>query len=457
VSLDDAKSGLLLDLCEGGLAVASLVPRNLDDVVSLAFDLPEGVGHIEAKAKIAWTRNSGHLTGVRFMDLDEVSQQQLSEWISAGTNLKLASCEDAEEPVFVTRSTYAQVDAIRREVRQESEPDPMVAPMAAPMSASTAAVAETTGSLFPEAVEAIETPVEEEIETESHPREGVISEGTNRAEWVEHVANMDNSPAATRSGGGEPTIQQLPPDADMVGWASDAVGWVTEIAERRSDLPEEIPVEEMLIPGPEQTNRTRIGKSRHTIELVLAVVLLTWALVFLGYQMGTTGSSRTTHDVTVAKATGPATASKGDLGDVAGAGGSSGLSAEAFPEAGIGRVAAPEGGTQSRIADPVAKPAPTIRTPREPAAPSASAPVPTTSMNSGVVLQVGAMRVENNATALVQDLKKKKFPAFVYQHGKDNLYRVGVGPYGDKDSSSRVKSELEKNGYKTITSKWIRE
>jgi cell division septation protein DedD len=466
VSLDDAKSGLLLDLCEGGLAVASLVPRNLDDVVSLAFDLPEGVGHIEAKAKIAWTRDSGHLTGVRFMDLDEVSQQQLSEWISAGTNLKLASCEDAEEPVFVTRSTYAQVDTIRREVRQESEPEPMVAPM----SASTAAVAETTGSLFPEPVEAIETPVEEEIETESHPQEVVISEGTNRAEWIEHVANMENSPAATRSGGGDPRIQQLPPDADTVGWASDAVGWVTEIVEQRSSLPEEIPVEEMLIPGLEQTNRARIGKSRHTIELVLAVVLLTWALVFLGYQMGTTGPSRTTHDVTVAKATGPATASKGDLGksDVAsGAGGSSGMYAEAFPEAGIGRVAAPsvsavrsggapEVGMQSRIADPVAKPAPTIRTPRELTAPSASAQVPT-SMNSGVILQVGAMRVENNATALVQDLQKKKFPAFVYQHGKDNLYRVGVGPYGDKDSSSRMKSELEKNGYKTITSKWIRE
>ncbi|MGA2431272.1 MAG: PilZ domain-containing protein, partial [Candidatus Acidiferrum sp.] len=50
ISLDDSKSGLLLDLCAGGLAVASLVPRNLDDVVSLAFDLPEGVGHIEAKA-----------------------------------------------------------------------------------------------------------------------------------------------------------------------------------------------------------------------------------------------------------------------------------------------------------------------------------------------------------------------------------------------------------------------
>src|SRR6202035_2479105 len=55
VSMDDSKSGLLLDLCPGGLAMASLVPRNLDEVVSLAFDLPENVGHIEAKAAIAWT------------------------------------------------------------------------------------------------------------------------------------------------------------------------------------------------------------------------------------------------------------------------------------------------------------------------------------------------------------------------------------------------------------------
>ncbi len=123
VSMDDAKSGLLLDLCEGGLAVASLVPRNLNDVVSVVFDLPEGVGHIEAKAQVAWTRDSGHLTGVRFMDLDEVSQQQLCEWIAAGTNLRPAGSEDLDEPVIVTRSTYAQVDAIRRVVRPDMLPE----------------------------------------------------------------------------------------------------------------------------------------------------------------------------------------------------------------------------------------------------------------------------------------------------------------------------------------------
>jgi cell division septation protein DedD len=78
-------------------------------------------------------------------------------------------------------------------------------------------------------------------------------------------------------------------------------------------------------------------------------------------------------------------------------------------------------------------------------------------MSSGLVLQVGAMKMEGNATALMQDLKKKKFSAFVYRHGNDSLYRVAVGPFGDRDSSARVKSELEKNGFKSITAKWAKD
>src|SRR5580693_3389008 len=122
VSMDDSKSGLLLDLCPGGLAMASLVPRNLDEVVSLAFDLPENVGHIEAKAAIAWTRDSGHLTGVRFVELDDASQQQLSEWISTSTNLRLAPIHEAVEPEVVARSTYAQVDPFPKKRGTKAQP-----------------------------------------------------------------------------------------------------------------------------------------------------------------------------------------------------------------------------------------------------------------------------------------------------------------------------------------------
>ena len=536
VSMDDAKSGLLLDLCEGGLAVASLVPRNLDDVFSLAFDLPEGVGHIEAKAQVAWTRDSGHLTGVRFMDLDEVSQQQLSEWIAAGTNLRPAGSEELDEPVIVTRSTYAQVDAIRREIRPDMRME--IAPQvemraaesaieepitAAEMTMETAVepnptdaadfaeksvpAMEMTGTLFPEPkaeepmlaanmteakIEEPAEPVEtlemaepegsyvvEEMKT-TEPRvelEPAIPGSTSRADWVEHVAQMEDAPAGARFDG---NVQTLPADAETVGWASDAVGWVTEIAEKRVTAPEEaefdgvFPVEAAM-----GARAARQAKSRHTIELVLAVVLLTWALVFLGYQMGSTGVNRTAHDVSLPKAgvSGAATsgASKGDPSKAGPTANASFASAEAFPEmnpAGPmsnGRNSLSASNSASletpapapsrsvvatpRAAAPAPAPREAVHTPAGTAVLAGAVPA----MNSGVVLQVGAMKMEGNATALMQDLKKKKFSAFVYRHGNDNLYRVGVGPFGDRDSSAKVKSELEKNGYPAITAKWVKD
>jgi cell division septation protein DedD len=607
VSMDEAKGGLLLDLCEGGLAVASLVPRNLDDVVSVTFDLPEGVGHIEAKARVAWTRDSGHLTGVRFMDLDDVSHQQLSEWIAAGTNLRPAGSDDLDEPVIVTRSTYAQVDAIRREVRPETriamwpemqvdaepkvEARPAVGAVAganggqelvAPeLSMETvaelerieaaekaSAALETTGTLFPESsadeeealhverfvgdetdeIEAageVEEPEVEEPEVEDPtavgfvaaveapeeaveiPEMGMVAEpamtaepaaametlerqevdaapevaeaestsagSTNRAEWVEHVAQFEETPMEVRLDAGS---QTLPPDAETVGWASDAVGWVQEIAEKRVTAPEEAEFDGVFVPEEAMATRaSRPGKSRHTIELVLAVVLLTWALVFLGYQMGSTGANQATRDLSTAKVVGgggaaAAGANRGEAGGKAGAAAvGPTTSAEAFPEMSpvppitrTGKVSIPDlktntaaletppGAASSRSGAAVAAvktPAPAVAVASAPRATAKVTPASsgetqvlagaTPTMNSGVVLQVGAMKMEGNATALMQDLKKKKFTAFVYRHGNDNLYRVGVGPFGDKDASAKVKSELQKNGYSTITAKWAKD
>jgi cell division septation protein DedD len=324
VSLDDSKSGLLLDLCEGGLAVASLVPRSLDEVVSLAFDLPESVGRIEAKAKIAWTRDSGHLTGVHFVDLDDASHQQLSEWISTGTNLRLAPMQEAVEPVIVTRSTYAQVDAIPEDRRNRGAVD------------------------FRESVREAEPVMEPEPE---------------RAE-------------------SEPSL---------------TVG------------------------------RERASKSRYSVELFLAIVVLSCALIFLGYQMGTTGASRQSREVTSAPKM---------------------LEASSKPEV---ASAAP-------LPEPAATPAPapartTARTP----GPMRTAAPTGPSMDSGVVLQVGAMKVEDNAAAMAQELRKKKFPAVVFRHGNDKLYRVAVGPYGDADSTAKVKEQLEREGFKPLLQRWAKE
>jgi hypothetical protein len=81
VGLSESSGGLLFDLCEAGLAVDGLALESQDEVISVAFDLPEGAGRIEGRAKIAWTSNSGHRIGVRFVDLAETSRRQLREWI----------------------------------------------------------------------------------------------------------------------------------------------------------------------------------------------------------------------------------------------------------------------------------------------------------------------------------------------------------------------------------------
>jgi cell division septation protein DedD len=70
---------------------------------------------------------------------------------------------------------------------------------------------------------------------------------------------------------------------------------------------------------------------------------------------------------------------------------------------------------------------------------------------------VGAMKLEDNAAAMAQELRKKRFPAVVFRHGSDRLYRVAVGPYSDADSTAKVKGQLEKEGFKPLLQRWAKE
>jgi len=121
VCLGESKGGFLFDLCEGGLAVDGFAPESRNEVISLAFDLPEDNGHIQARAEIAWTSDSGHRTGLRFVDLADTSQQRLREWVSAtGVTARLAATEkEPAQPVFVTHATDALVSPFSQEKSDE--------------------------------------------------------------------------------------------------------------------------------------------------------------------------------------------------------------------------------------------------------------------------------------------------------------------------------------------------
>jgi SPOR domain/PilZ domain len=311
VHLDESKRGLVLDVCEGGLAVASLVPKSLDEVISLAFDLPEVNVHIQTKAEIAWTRDSGHLSGVRFVDLADTSRRQLEEWISARANAARA-----------------------------------------------------------------------------------LATGTAAAETAQPAVAIDT------------------PDASVTAVPQIQSDW-TRAQSRFSLISPQLTGEsnpKKKLQGNELSSSE--GASRSPTKLFLAVMLLSWALVFLGYRMGIMEVSPHVTQVTAATKSPEAAASKGSIDPVD----RSSLASSLLPNA--------------------------------------------VSWNDpGVVLQVGAMTEEGNADALAEILQKRNFPAFVFKRGGDRFYKVAVGPFNgaDAETTAKIRADLEKQGFTPILKPWLPE
>jgi len=88
--------------------------------------------------------------------------------------------------------------------------------------------------------------------------------------------------------------------------------------------------------------------------------------------------------------------------------------------------------------------------PVTPIKPSAEAPpsAKTPSAPAGkIMLQVAALKRGNHARALADTLKQKGFPAFVKAANADNLNRVQVGPYPDRQSAQATAIALKRQGF----------
>jgi cell division septation protein DedD len=377
VCLGESRSALLLDASEGGVALASIMPRTVDELITLSMDLPEGKGRIEAKAEVAWTREAGHLSGVRFVELDEPVRKQLSEWLWP-------------------EEEFAAVEAIEvdglADVIVANEPEhgmPAVETAELDESADVAA----TNELEHE-TSAVET-VEVDEFADMVPVNGMEHEipAFETSEGPEAIALPEMVPAIPTEMNAVPASRDMLPDPSR---------WTGSLFPLTSDAGE--PAE----------------KGRYPIRLFLAVMVLTWALVFVGYRMG----------------------SKNEVPHIGENPAAAGPSESAVDSASVSDVEA---------AAPTVMPEPaTKRAMEAPARPAVTAP---SIERPGFVLQVGAMKREGNADSLAESLQKKKLPAFVFQHG-DRFYRVAVGPFSDSDSAARAKSTLEKNGLKAILRRW---
>jgi sporulation related protein/PilZ domain-containing protein len=77
------RTGLLSNLCEGGLAVNSRFPEVQGEVFWLAVDLPDSSSPMWTTAQTTWTSDSENRTGMRFVSLPATSREQLRQWVSA--------------------------------------------------------------------------------------------------------------------------------------------------------------------------------------------------------------------------------------------------------------------------------------------------------------------------------------------------------------------------------------
>jgi hypothetical protein len=112
VLLDKSKYSLLVDLCEGGLAVGGFIPENRDHVISLEFDMPDGSGCIQTQAEIVWASDSGHRTGFRFVDLQDNLRLLLKAWVSTTSAARMAAIDSGlARPTFGTGTEAIQTSS----------------------------------------------------------------------------------------------------------------------------------------------------------------------------------------------------------------------------------------------------------------------------------------------------------------------------------------------------------
>jgi cell division septation protein DedD len=83
---------------------------------------------------------------------------------------------------------------------------------------------------------------------------------------------------------------------------------------------------------------------------------------------------------------------------------------------------------------------------------AASAPAPRvaaegrTALGNGYVVQIAAVRNQDDARLLSETLRRQQYPVMINQPG-DNLFHVQVGPYADMKEAEAIRSRLVGAGY----------
>jgi hypothetical protein len=85
IEIGDSNGGIILDISEGGMAVASAQALVGNQTLRFRFQLPRSLETIETSGEINWIGETKKRAGVRFVDLPIASREQIHKWIDEQT------------------------------------------------------------------------------------------------------------------------------------------------------------------------------------------------------------------------------------------------------------------------------------------------------------------------------------------------------------------------------------
>ena len=86
IEIGDSNGGIILDISESGMAVASAQALVGHQTLRFRFQLPRSLETIETFGEIKWIGETKKRAGVRFVDLPLAAREQIHKWIESQTS-----------------------------------------------------------------------------------------------------------------------------------------------------------------------------------------------------------------------------------------------------------------------------------------------------------------------------------------------------------------------------------
>ena len=110
---------ILVNLSEGGIGFQSVAPLELGQTVILKFKLPGEKNHLESRAEVTWSNESGKRGGLRFVELSSDARVQIRAWADD------QSAAEAAPEIHRAETSGDSIPAEKRSSPEGSQPSPM--------------------------------------------------------------------------------------------------------------------------------------------------------------------------------------------------------------------------------------------------------------------------------------------------------------------------------------------